>query len=257
MSPLAGITAVIIAQDEAEHIAAAVRSVSWADEVVVVDGGSLDDTVRLATEAGARVVQRPFDGFVEQKRFAVSQASHSWIFSLDSDERCSPGLRTEILTMRSGGFTHAGFRIPRLTYYLGQPIRSTEWYPDRQLRLFHRDQGEWVGRYVHESVRVEGTVGCLDGEIEHYSYDSIEHHVSKLNRYSSLAARQMWEQGRRAPLLYCFILPVVVFAKNLVLKRGLLSGRLGLVVSSMNAFYVFLKYLKLWQLGRSRSTVSS
>ena len=246
------ISAVLIAQNEAEHIGAAVRSVAWADEVLVVDGGSGDDTVSLATEAGARVVNRPFDGFVQQKQFAVSQATHSWIFSLDADERCSEELASEIQTLRDDGFSHVGFRVPRLTYYLGQPIRTTDWYPDRQLRLFHRERGQWSGRLVHESVRVDGPTAALRGEILHHPYDSLRDHLAKLNRYTSLAAEQMWDEGRRASLLHCLGLPPIVFAKNYLLKRGLMSGGLGLVVSSMNALYVFLKYLKLWELGRAR-----
>lgn len=242
------ISAVLIAKDEGKRIPAALQSVSWADEVLVVDGGSRDGTREVSRAAGARVIERAWTGFVEQKNFALDEATYDWVLSLDADERVSAPLAEEIRNLARAGFAASGYRIPRVAFYLGRFIRTTDWYPDRQLRLFHRMRGRWQGMYVHESVRVEGRVGELGGEILHYPYESLSDHLETLNRYTSLAARQMRESGARGRLSSALILPPVVFFKNYLLKGGIKDGAAGLVVSAMNATYVFLKYLKLWEL---------
>jgi len=249
--PPARISAVLIARDEEKRIAAALESVSWADEIVVVDGGSRDGTRELARAAGARVVEREWTGFVDQKNFALEQAAHDWVLSLDADERVPPKLADEIRALAKGGFRACGYRVPRVAFYLGRFVRSTDWYPDWQLRLFDRRRGRWCGMYVHESVRVDGPIEKLGGELHHYPYENLAAHWETINRYSGLAAAEMRESGRRGRLAPAFLHPPVVFFKNYVLKAGFKDGSAGLVVSSLNAAYVFLKYLKLWELERS------
>jgi glycosyltransferase involved in cell wall biosynthesis len=242
------ISAVLIAQNEERRIGSALDSVAWADEKLVVDGGSRDATIEICRERGARVEERPFSSYAEQKNFALDRASNDWVFSLDADERSSDVLSDEIQSLRRSGFTVSGYRIPRVNFYLGRFVRSTAWYPDHQLRLFDRRQGRWEGKYVHESARVEGPVGRLDGEILHHSYEDVNDHVERLNRYAELAARQMFEAGRTSSLSAAIFLPPLVFLKNYVVKSGFRDGSIGLVVSSMNAFYVYLKFIKLWEL---------
>ncbi|MFQ5793011.1 MAG: glycosyltransferase family 2 protein, partial [Acidobacteriota bacterium] len=191
------ISAVLIALNEERRIGPALASVSWADEILVVDGGSTDRTRELSRGEGARVIEREFTGFVDQKNFAIEQAGNDWVFSLDADERVSPALAEEIQTLRRSGFPAAGYRASRVAFYLGRFIRSTEWYPDWQLRLFDRRRGRWQGKYVHESVEVEGPVEQLAGEIFHYPYQSLSHHLERMNRYAALAARQMGETGQK------------------------------------------------------------
>lgn len=244
------ISAVLIALDEEARIDPALESLRWADEVLVVDGGSADRTREVSRAAGARVVERAFSGYVDQKTFALEQASFDWVLSLDADERVSPDLAAQIDSQRRAGFDALGYRVHRVTYYLDRYIRSTDWYPDRPLRLFHRAHARWAGKYVHESVRVDGPVDTLSGELLHYPYRDIEHHLTKMNRYSTLAARQMYEAGSRGRLWLALAYPPWIFFRNYVLRRGFRDGRAGLVVSALNSFYVMSKHLKLWEIER-------
>lgn len=244
------ISAVLIALDEASRIGDAIDSVQWADEILVVDGGSRDGTREISRSRGARVVARRFTSYVDQKNFALDRASHEWVLSLDADERVTEALADEIHSLSQSGFHAAGYRIPRVSHYLGRVVRSTAWYPDHQLRLFDRRHGRWQGMYVHESVRVDGSVEKLRGEILHYSYDSISDHVDRMNRYAELSARQMWESGRRSGIVPAVAYPPLVFLKNYIIKRGFRDAAVGFTISVMNAFYVYLKYIKLWELRR-------
>ncbi|MEW6321345.1 MAG: glycosyltransferase family 2 protein [Acidobacteriota bacterium] len=253
MPPL---TVTVITHNEAAHIEAALASVAWADEIVVVDSGSTDDTVALARKHTDRVIVRDWPGYVAQKNFAAGEARHDWILSLDADERVSEPLRDEILElMRSDAVLAAGYRIPRVTFHLGRWLRSTDWYPDHQLRLYDRRRARWAGRYVHESVAADGPVGELRHELLHYAYRDIAHHLQTMDRYTTLAARQMHEDGRRAGWLDVLVRPRLAFFRNYVLRGGFRDGMPGLIVSSMNAHYVALKFAKLWELcTRSTST---
>jgi glycosyltransferase involved in cell wall biosynthesis len=151
----------VITRNESANIAGALESVAWADDIVVVDSESHDDTVARARPFTERVVVRPWSGYAAQKNYAASLAAHDWIFSLDADERVTPALAAEIRTALAADPPHAGYRIPRVAHHLGRWIRTTDWYPDDQLRLYDRRAAEWTGAYVHESVRVNGTVGRL------------------------------------------------------------------------------------------------
>jgi len=151
------VTATVITFNEAANIQAALESLSWADEIVVVDSESTDNTTAIARRFTERVYVRPWPGYIAQKNFAAEQAAHDWIFSLDADERVSPALAAEIAAVVKSGAA-AGYRVPRVTFHLGRWIRSTDWYPDYQLRLYDRRRGRWSGRYVHESVQSVGPV---------------------------------------------------------------------------------------------------
>lgn len=248
MPPL---SAVLITRNEAAHIEEALASVSWADERLVVDSGSTDDTVARASRAGARVVAREWPGYGAQKNHAASIAAHDWILSLDADERVSPALADEIRATLAGEPAARGYRIPRVTFYLGRWIRSTDWYPDPQLRLYDRRAGRWLERRVHESVRLDGTPGRLRGELLHHAYRDLAHHVSTIDRYTTLAAEQMWEDGRRAGVLQLVAHPPAAFLRNYLLRGGARDGTVGFVISALNAYYVFLKLAKLWERGRA------
>jgi glycosyltransferase involved in cell wall biosynthesis len=256
MSSPEKISAVLIALDEERHIEAALKSVAWADEVLVVDGGSTDQTIQKCRALGARVVEHPFTSYTDQKNRGLDEASHPWVLSVDADERVTEALADEIGTLAQSGFQAAGYRIPRVSYYLGRFIRSTAWYPDHQLRLFDRRRGRWQGKYVHESVRIDGRVDELEGEMLHYSYENISDHVERLNHYAGLAALQMQEAGRKGSLVQALVYPPLVFLKNYIVKAGFTDGSVGLVVSFMNSYYVFLKYLMLWEIERDDSTRS-
>lgn len=238
----------IITFNEAGNIARALESVQWADEIIVVDSESMDDTTAIARRYTDRVLVRPWPGYVAQKNFAAEHASNDWIFSLDADERVPPALADEISTWMRHEPSAAGYRVPRVTFHLGRWIRSTDWYPDYQLRLYNRRRGRWTGRYVHESVAVDGAMGQLTNDLEHYAYRNLSHHMHAMDRYTSLAAQQMYEDGRRPGWFDVMVHPRLAFFRNYILRRGFRDGMPGLIISAMNAHYVALKFAKLWEL---------
>jgi glycosyltransferase involved in cell wall biosynthesis len=247
------ITATIITLNEAEHIRQACESVSWADEILVVDSGSTDATRDIARSCGARVLENEWPGFAAQKQFAAEQATYDWIFSLDADERVSDKLRDSILRLLSGDEAQlaAGYSIPRRAFYMGRWIRGGGWYPDRQLRLYRRDRGHWVGPHIHESVKlVEGALlGNLAGDILHFpGSDAAEHHRLINERYAPLAAQQMFEQGRRTSALKVALVGPAAFLRSFVLKGGFRDGFAGFSIARFAADHAFLKYLMLWEL---------
>jgi glycosyltransferase involved in cell wall biosynthesis len=242
----------VIAKNEAAEIGAALDSVRWADEIVVVDSGSTDDTVSVARRYTDRVIEREWPGYAAQKNYAASVASNDWILSLDADERVTAALASEIQAVLARTSAERAFRIPRVTWHLGRWIRSTDWFPDYQLRLYDRRVSEWAGKYVHESVSVRGPIGRLRGELQHFAYRDISDHLETIDRYTSLAARQMHEAGRRTGVVSIAGYAAFAFIRNYVAKLGIRDGAVGFVVSVMNAYYVFLKYAKLWELQRTR-----
>jgi glycosyltransferase involved in cell wall biosynthesis len=238
------LTATVITLNEAANIAAALASVSWADEIIVVDAGSTDDTVAIARAAGARVETKPWAGYSDQKNYAASIAGHDWILSLDADERVTAALATEIRTLLAAEPAQRGYRVPRLSHYLGRWIRGTDWYPDYQLRLYDRRAARWNGRRVHESVALDGEPGFLTNDLQHFPYRDISHHLATIDRYTTLAAEQMRADGRTPSLGALVVHPPFAFLRNYLLRGGFRSGSAGFVVSVLNSCYVFLKLAK-------------
>lgn len=235
----------VITLNEAANIEACLASVSWADEVLVVDSGSTDDTVDRATRAGARVVVRDWPGYAAQKTWADRAATSDWILSVDADERVPPDLAEEIRALLAAGPSAAGYRVPRVTWHLGRWIRTTDWYPDYQLRLYDRRRADWTPRRVHESVTVNGPTGTLRHDLQHFAYRDISHHHLTMDRYTTLAAMELFDRGRRAGVIDLALHPFAAFLRNYLVRRGFLDGAAGFIVSVMNAYYVFLKFAKL------------
>jgi glycosyltransferase involved in cell wall biosynthesis len=238
----------VITRNEAAAIGGALESVAWADEIIIVDSESTDDTVAIARRFTDRVVVRAWPGYVDQKNHAASLAGHDWILSLDADERVTPALAGQIKAALAQPPPHAAFRFPRVSRHLGRWIRTTDWYPDHQLRLYDRRSGRWTGTYVHEGLTVDGTIGDLPGELQHFPYRDISDHLETIERYTSQAARQMHESGRRTNLLQSFAYPRLTFLRNYIIRGGFRDGVPGLIISMMNAYYVFLKLAKLWEI---------
>lgn len=246
--PSAQVTATVITLNESRNIRECLASLTWANEILVVDSGSTDGTPDLARAAGATVITRDWPGYAAQKDYAAEQATHDWILSVDADERVTPELAQEILRTLEEPSDRVGFRIPRITFHLGRWIRHTDWYPDYQLRLYDRRHASWAKRRVHESVTARGPVGRLSHDLQHYAYRDIAHHYETMQNYTRLAALQMYDEGKRAGLLHLIFNPPFAFLRNYVLRAGFLDGVPGLIISAMNAHYVFLKYAKLWAL---------
>ena len=242
------ISVTIITFNEAACLPAAMDSVSWADEIVVVDSGSTDGTVDLARKAASRVEVREWPGYAAQKNYAASLARHDWVLSLDADERVTPELAASLRAWRETEPATAACRVTRVSWYLGRWLRSTDWYPDTQVRLYDRRVGTWQTRRVHESVQVRGDVGALHGELQHFPYESVSDHLQRIDRYTSLAALDLRERGHRAGGADLLLHPPASFLRNYLLRGGIRDGRAGLAVSLLNATYVLLKYVKLLEL---------
>jgi glycosyltransferase involved in cell wall biosynthesis len=245
------LSAVLITKDEEARLQAALESLSFCDEILVVDAGSLDRTRELAQAAGARVIlNAPWPGFLAQRRLATAAALHDWVLALDADERVTPALRDEIQALRSRGFDACGYRVRRLTHYLGRAIRGTDWYPDHQLRLFDRRRATWQGGPVHESVKADGPVGRLRGEITHFPYADVSEHLRRIDAYTTLWAEGALAAGRRAGLFELCGAPAWSFLRNYALRGGVVLGEAGFVVSALNAYYTLAKLAKLRELQR-------
>jgi glycosyltransferase involved in cell wall biosynthesis len=238
----------IITHNEAARVAAAIASVAWADEIIVIDSGSSDRTVEIARPLATRVEVRPWPGYAEQKNYAASLASHDWILSLDADERIGDTLGSSLRAWRSRDPSAFGYRMARTSLYLGTWIRTTDWYPDYQLRLYDRRVGRWQKSRVHESVTVPGPTKVLEGEIEHHPYASVSDHLQRMDRYTSLAALDLLDRGAKATSLGLLVHPPAALFRNYVLRRGFTQGRAGLAVSLLNSYYVLLKQVKLLEL---------
>lgn len=248
------VSACIITKDEEDRLPDCLASLDWCDEILVVDSHSSDRTRELAAAHGARVIERDWPGHVAQKNCAVREARHDWVFCIDADERVSKELAQEIEARRAVGFADlSGFSVPRVSSYLGRWIRHGTWYPDRKLRLFDRRRGGFSGRDPHDRVEVEGRVEALSGELQHYPYRSFADHLATIDRYSTITAEGLHEEGRRARLTDLVLRPPLRFLGFYVLRRGFLDGWRGLLLAYLAAHYVRLRYAKLWLLNRSDS----
>ena len=242
------LTVTVITYNEGPHIVEALQSVSWADEVIVVDSHSTDDTVERARPYATRIEVRDWAGYGTQKNYASALASHDWILSIDADERVTPALAGEIQTRLRAGPAANGYEISRVSHYLGRWIRSTDWYPDFHVRLYDRRAARWSEHKVHESIDCPGRVERLRGELLHYPYRNVSEHLAKIDRYTTLVAEQWSAEGRKARAWQALVYPRLAFLRNYVLRRGFLDGHTGLLVSLLNSHYVFLKYVKLFEM---------
>lgn len=244
----------VIAMNQEAHIGPCLESVSFADEIVLVDSGSTDRTVELARSFTDHIFTTDWQGFGATKNFALDRASGDWVFSLDTDERVPPGLRDEILAVVAAGGSLAGYRVPRKNYFGGRWVRFGGWYPDLTLRLFRRQAGRFVERAVHEEVRLAGPVGRLKTPLEHYTYDGVRDYVARMDRYARLAAAEMAKQGRRPRPGETVWRPWGAFLKSYLLRLGLLEGGLGFTLARLAAMYTFLKYAYLRELLAEKNT---
>jgi glycosyltransferase involved in cell wall biosynthesis len=245
------ISAVIIAFNEEKKIAQAIKSVGWADEILLIDSESTDRTREIAEQLGAKVVVQKWLGFSKQKQFGCDLAQNDWIFSLDADEIVSDELTNLILQLKkiSNNQLADGYKIPRLSFYINRPIRHSGWYPDWQLRFFNRQKAKWKDVLIHESVEVEGKIEKMNGDILHHSVENALHHHQMIGeRYAKMAAQQMFEQGKRTSPIKIYTVGLITFIQVFLLKFGFLDGLAGFCIAWFASQNSFLKHLILWEL---------
>ena len=246
--PTVPLSVVIITLNEEVNIARCLQALgNVADEVLVVDSFSTDNTLAICQAHGARVVQNAFAGYVEQKNFATDQAQHDYVLQLDADEVLTEELRQSIVAAKQN-WQHAAYSLARLTNYCGSWVRHGGWYPDRKLRLYDRRRGRWEGLLIHEHFEVQPghSTGHLAGDALHYSYTSIAQHVSQLNKFTSITAQELALRGRtRVTYFHLLFKPLWKFVHGYVFRLGFLDGFAGLSIAGISAWGVFLRFAKL------------
>jgi glycosyltransferase involved in cell wall biosynthesis len=247
------LSVILITKNEASDIRACLDSVAWADEIIVVDSGSTDDTVAICQALGAQVYVFPdWPGFGPQKNRALGYATKDWVFSLDADERVSPELRGEIEHAMAQEGAYQAYDVPRLSSYCGRFMRHSGWYPDYVTRLFRRGAARFSDDVVHERLLVEGETGRMKGELLHYAFADPEEVLRKVDQYSTAGAQRMHAKGRQATLAGAVIRGVWSFMRTYFLRLGFLDGREGFMLAVSNAEGTYYRYVKLLMLNRKR-----
>lgn len=242
------ITAIIPTLNEAIHIEEAINSVLFADEIIIIDSFSTDDTIALAKKYDVKIIQRQFDDYSSQKNYAISQAKHNWIFMLDADEKISPALQQELKDLFAQNLDKVAYWFHRTDYFMDKKIDFSGWRNDKVIRFFNRDFCRYDGKLVHEEVCFEGQSGFIKERLLHYPYKNFDHYVNKLNRYAGLQAKMLFEKGKSTNCFHLAVKPFYRFINHYFLKLGFLDGYQGFVIAVLQSYGVFSRYVKLWLL---------
>jgi len=242
------ITAIIPTLNEATNIESAIESVSFADEIIVIDSYSADDTVKLAKKHDVNIIFREFDDYSSQKNYAISKAKHNWIYVLDADERVTPKLKDEILAMIKTPSDFVGFYVYRTFYFIGKKLNYSGWQHDKAIRLFKKDHCQYNGKLVHENIAANGKIGFLKNKLEHFSYRGFDHYIDKLNKYAALQAKMLLDDNKQITLLYVIFKPPLRFLIQYFIKLGVLDGFPGFIISVVHSYGVLVRYIKYWLL---------
>jgi glycosyltransferase involved in cell wall biosynthesis len=240
------ISAIIITYNEEKNIRDCIESLKWADEIIVVDAESQDRTAKTAEELGVRTYSQKWQGYGKQKNYALGKATCDWILSIDADERVTPELAKEIQEELVNP-SFSGYKIPRKAYFLGKWIRHGGWYPGYVLRLFQAGKARFAEKEVHEYLELNSKAGYLKNPLLHYTDDTLDHYLDKFCKYTSLASKELYVNGKRASLSDLFLRPILFFLKMYIAKCGFLDGIHGFILATLSSFYVFVKYAKLWE----------
>ncbi len=243
------ISACVTTFNEERNIRRCLESLTWCDEIVIVDSYSTDNTLDICREYTDRVYQHEWLGYIGQKNLIRKLARYPWLLFVDADEVVSDDLRAQIQAEFTRGVdTICGYEFPRMVNYLGRWIRYGEWYPDVKLRLFLKEKGRSGGQEPHDQVFVNGRVKRLKGHLYHYTYDDIHDHLETMNRFSSITAREKYREGERFSWIDFLLRPPIRFLKAYFVKRGFMDGRRGFFIALVSMFGVYAKYAKLWEL---------
>ncbi len=244
------LTVAVLTKDEEDNIADCLDTLQWADELIVLDGGSQDRTVDIARAHGAQVYQRPFRNFADQRNGGIALASHPWLFYVDADERATPELAAEVREVVAQE-TYVGWWVPRRNRIFGRWIRHAGWYPDYQLRLFRCDRAHYdEAREVHELVILDGPAGYLKNSLIHHNYATVSEFLRRQHYYAGYQARIMWAEGLRTRPHNFVLQPLRELRRRYLTLEGYRDGAYGLLLSLLMAYYELVTYVKLWRLGR-------
>ncbi len=242
------LSAIIPTFNEAENILAVIDNLSFADEILVIDSYSTDQTVQLAEKKNVKLIQRTFDDFSTQKNFGIKHTKHDWVFILDADERITPQLRTEILKKLNQNTQYDGFWIPRKNYFLNKEVKFSGWQNDKVLRLFNKNKCFYNGKLVHEEITCTGKVGYLKNHIIHYTYKNYDDYLKKIKRYSALKAQELFKKHKKPNFFYHYIKPAYRFVYHYFITFGFLDGKTGYTIAKINALGMKERYRKLKEL---------
>jgi len=238
----------IICKNEENNIEECLKSVSWTDEIIVIDGESTDQTVEIARQFTDKVFVNKWEGFAKQRQFALDKSTKEWVLVLDADERCSPELKEEILSIiTSNNVIYNGFKLPRRSFFLSKWIKHGGWYPGYQFRFFKREFTKVADRLVHESYEIQGEIGVMKSDIFHYTVQSISEYMTKVNKYSSLQAKEKYNI-RHVKFRDIFLRPLAAFFVQLIFRGGYKDGIYGLMVTNFDVITKMLTYMKIWEI---------
>ncbi len=240
------ISVIVITKDEERNIIDCLKSVEWADEIIVVDSESTDRTIELAKQFSDKIFTRKWEGYVSQKRYALSLATNEWVLSLDADERITPELKQEILNLTFKNFS--GYKIRRKNFLLKKEITSCGWEKDYQLRLMKKDKTSFSDRLVHEKFIVDGEVSTLKNPMLHYTFSSFSDYLNKINYYTSLKAQELFKKKKRVGAWTIFSHTVSAFFAFYIFRKGFKDGVYGLIISFLHSVSTMMNYVKLWEL---------
>jgi len=248
------ISVCIIGLNEEKKIEACLRSVtSIADEIIYIDSNSTDATVEIVQKYTKKIFYKKFNNYVEQKNYASEKASNHWILSLDCDEVLSTNLITSIQDLKNGNSVKnkniTGYHINRLTFYVYRWVKHSGWYPEWNLRLFHREHAKWEGKYIHESVKCrQGEQSKLKGDLLHYSFDSVADHIKTIQNFSEIAAKEAYEKGKRTNLFSLLFRSFWVGVRKMIFELAFLDGGAGFIITGLSVMATFTKYSKLYMI---------
>ena len=238
------ISAIIPTFNEEDHIIPAIESLAWADEIIVVDSFSTDNTVALAQSKGVKILQRDYEYSASQKNWAIPQASYDWVFILDADERVEENLEKEISKIKNCQTKNDAYWIPRQNHFMGKKIRFSGWQGDKVIRLFNKNKCHYEDKKVHAEIICSGSIGKLKSSLTHYTFKSVAHYMEKWDRYSTWSAQD--HLGVSPPNIFHFLVkPAFRFFRDFILRGGILDGRIGYVVCKLSSMGVFMRYVKM------------
>lgn len=242
------VSAIIPTYNEEACIEAAIKSVLWADEIIIVDSFSTDKTLEIARKYPVRILEHEYINSAAQKNWTIPQASHEWIFLLDADEVATPGLVKSVQNILSKGTDTVAFWIPRINFYMGRKVRFSGWQGDAVIRLFKRDECKYEDKHVHAEIETHGKIGRLKQKIEHHAYKDFSRILKKIDTYSSWKAHDRLRKTKKVTMFHLCVKPAFKFFKHYILKLGFLDGRVGFIISKLSAYDVFIRAVKMWRI---------